>query len=68
MENHQRGDALIVATYICIKIIRENPDLDERLIDKAVNDAFIVSTTPEQWEEATRMLLALQATERNFDA
>ena len=55
------SDELLAGTYIATKLIRENhPGITEAAIDAAISRAYVVSATAEQWEAATRMLLALK--------
>ena len=58
------ADELLTGTYIATKLIREShPGITESAIDIAVSRAYAVSSTAEQWEQATRMLLALRSVE-----
>ena len=62
------ADELLAATYIATKLIRENhPGITEEAIDAAISRAYVVSATAEQWEAASRMLLALKAVEDEDD-
>lgn len=64
MENQKlTASQLLDGTAIATRLIAENPDLSENAIDRAINDAFIVSANAQQWEEQARMMLALQAAE-----
>ena len=59
MNKHLSADALITGVDIATRILTEYPDLDEDLIDNAIDATWLTSANGEEWERQARLMLGI---------